>query len=106
MSKFNLNTAPVNGDKFDITANGDHLLVDKPEGGSGRFNVRGSGVFGGVSITLGFDDGMGFVPYDDGGPFTDVFSLQASGGELSNMFAQVATISGTTDVALVVSELS
>ena len=106
MSKFRLNTTPVNNDKFDIVADGNHLLADKPEGGSGRFNVRGSGVFGGASITLGFDDGMGFVPYDDGGPFTDVFSLQASGGELSNMYAQVASMSGTTDVALVVSELS
>lgn len=92
-----------------INADGDHLVVPRSDPNtSGRFNVRASGVFGGLSITLGFMDtetNSIFTPYTDGGPFTEAFSLQADGGKFSNMAVQLTGVAGA-DVVLDLSALN
>lgn len=100
----------INQSTGSITANGDHLVVPRTDQNpSGRFNVRASGVFGGVSITLGFMDtetNSVFTAYTDGGPFTDAFSLQADAGKFSNMAISLSGISGTTNVTLNLSPIN
>ncbi len=92
-----------------INADGDHLVVPRTDPNpSGRFNVRASGAFGGLSLTLGFldtDTNSVFTAYTDGGPFTDAFSLQADAGKFSNMAVQLTGVAGA-DVTLDLSPLN